>query len=47
MKGHRVAPSGIDARDWKQVMWVISTRMDPVRDCVPIENTPILSFPET
>ncbi len=31
----------IDARDWKDVMWAISTRMDPVRDVTLIENTPI------
>ncbi|MBL4617216.1 MAG: UbiD family decarboxylase [Robiginitomaculum sp.] len=36
-----VVDDDIDARDWKQVMWAISTRMDPVRDCVPVENTPI------
>ncbi len=31
----------VDARNWNEVMWAISTRMDPVRDCVPVENTPI------
>ncbi|MBT6205658.1 MAG: UbiD family decarboxylase, partial [Rhodospirillaceae bacterium] len=31
----------IDARDWKDVMWAISTRMDPARDITVIENTPI------
>src|SRR5260370_2550614 len=31
----------IDARDWKDVMWAISTRMDPVRDITLIDNTPI------
>ncbi|NWG45088.1 MAG: UbiD family decarboxylase [Alphaproteobacteria bacterium] len=36
-----VVDDDIDARDWKDVMWALSTRMDPVRDCVPIENTPI------
>jgi len=36
-----VVDEDIDARDWKAVMWAISTRMDPVRDCVPVENTPI------
>lgn len=36
-----VVDDDIDARDWKEVMWAISTRMDPVRDCVPVENTPI------
>ncbi len=36
-----VVDDDIDARDWKDVMWAISTRMDPVRDIVTIENTPI------
>src|SRR5258707_3960056 len=31
----------IDARGWKDVMWAISTRMDPARDITVIENTPI------
>jgi 4-hydroxy-3-polyprenylbenzoate decarboxylase len=31
----------IDARDWKEVMWAIATRMDPARDITVIENTPI------
>jgi 4-hydroxy-3-polyprenylbenzoate decarboxylase len=36
-----VVDDDIDARDWKDVMWAISTRMDPVRDITCIENTPI------
>ncbi len=36
-----VVDDDIDCRDWKDVMWAISTRMDPVRDTVLIENTPI------
>ncbi len=36
-----VVDEGIDARDWKDVMWAISTRMDPARDITLIENTPI------
>jgi 4-hydroxy-3-polyprenylbenzoate decarboxylase len=36
-----VVDDDIDARDWKDVIWAISTRMDPVRDTVLIENTPI------
>jgi 4-hydroxy-3-polyprenylbenzoate decarboxylase len=36
-----VVDDDIDARDWKDVMWAISTRMDPVRDITTIENTPI------
>ena len=31
----------VDARDWKDVMWAVSTRMDPARDITVIENTPI------
>jgi len=31
----------IDARDWKDVMWALSTRMDPARDITVIEHTPI------
>ena len=36
-----VVDDDIDARDWKDVMWAVSTRMDPVRDTVLMENTPI------
>ena len=36
-----VVDDDIDARDWKEVMWAISTRMDPVRDMTLIDNTPI------
>lgn len=36
-----VVDDDIDCRDWKDVMWAISTRMDPVRDIVTVENTPI------
>jgi len=36
-----VVDDDIDARDWKDVMWAISTRMDPVRDITTVENTPI------
>ena len=36
-----VVDDDIDARDWKDVIWAISTRMDPVRDITTIENTPI------
>ncbi|MGH6894518.1 MAG: UbiD family decarboxylase, partial [Dongiaceae bacterium] len=36
-----VVDDDINARDWKDVMWAISTRMDPVRDITMIENTPI------
>ena len=36
-----VVDDDIDARDWKEVMWAISTRMDPVRDVTLVDNTPI------
>jgi 4-hydroxy-3-polyprenylbenzoate decarboxylase len=36
-----VVDEGIDARNWKDVMWAVSTRMDPARDITVIENTPI------
>jgi 4-hydroxy-3-polyprenylbenzoate decarboxylase len=36
-----VVDDDIDARDWKDVMWAISTRMDPARDVTLVENTPI------
>ncbi len=36
-----VVDAGINARDWKDVMWAVSTRMDPARDITVIENTPI------
>ncbi|MGL4859820.1 MAG: 4-hydroxy-3-polyprenylbenzoate decarboxylase [Enterobacteriaceae bacterium] len=36
-----VCDEDIDARNWQDVIWAITTRMDPVRDCVLVENTPI------
>lgn len=36
-----VVDDDIDARNWKEVIWAISTRADPVRDTVLVENTPI------
>ena len=36
-----VVDEDINARDWKDVMWAVSTRMDPARDITVIENTPI------
>jgi 4-hydroxy-3-polyprenylbenzoate decarboxylase len=36
-----VVDDDIDARSWPDVMWAISTRMDPARDITLIENTPI------
>ncbi len=36
-----VVDDDINVRDWKEVMWAITTRMDPVRDTLLVENTPI------
>ena len=36
-----VVDHDINARDWKDVMWAISTKMDPARDITVIEHTPI------
>src|SRR5699024_1149556 len=36
-----VTDHDINARDCKDVIWAMTTRMDPARDCVIIENTPI------
>jgi 4-hydroxy-3-polyprenylbenzoate decarboxylase len=36
-----VTDEDIDIRNWKEVIWAMSTRADPVRDTVLIENTPI------
>jgi 4-hydroxy-3-polyprenylbenzoate decarboxylase len=36
-----VVDDDIDARDWKDVIWAVSTRADPVRDTLLVENTPI------
>jgi 4-hydroxy-3-polyprenylbenzoate decarboxylase len=36
-----VVDADIDVRNWKDVMWAISTRMDPARDITLVRNTPI------
>ena len=36
-----VVDDDIDARNWKDIMWAISTRMDPARDITLVERTPI------
>lgn len=36
-----VTDDDINVRDWQDVIWAMTTRMDPVRDTVMIENTPI------
>ena len=35
-----VVDDDIDVRNWDDVVWAISTRVDPARDTVLIENTP-------
>ncbi|WP_370339269.1 UbiD family decarboxylase [Parvularcula marina] len=36
-----VVDDDVNARDWKDVWWAISTKMDPARDITVIEHTPI------
>ncbi len=36
-----VVDDDICTRDWKDVIWAMTTRMDPARDTVMVENTPI------
>ena len=36
-----VTDDDVDVRDWKEVMWALTTRVDPVRDTLLVENTPI------
>ncbi|MEA3410747.1 MAG: 4-hydroxy-3-polyprenylbenzoate decarboxylase [Pseudomonadota bacterium] len=36
-----VVDSDIDTRDWRDVIWAMTTRMDPVRDVTLIDHTPI------
>lgn len=36
-----VLDDDVDARQWEDVIWAITTRMDPARDTVMVENTPI------
>ncbi|AOU96624.1 3-octaprenyl-4-hydroxybenzoate decarboxylase [Acidihalobacter yilgarnensis] len=36
-----VVDEDINTRNWQDVIWAITTRMDPVRDTVLMENTPI------
>jgi 4-hydroxy-3-polyprenylbenzoate decarboxylase len=36
-----VVDDGVNIRDWKEVVWAITTRMDPVRDTTLVEQTPI------
>lgn len=36
-----VTDDDVNARDWNDVIWAMTTRMDPARDTLIIENTPI------
>lgn len=36
-----VCDDDVNARNWEDVIWAITTRMDPMRDTTMIENTPI------
>ena len=36
-----VVDDDIDIRNWQEVIWAITTRVDPVRDTLLVENTPI------
>jgi 4-hydroxy-3-polyprenylbenzoate decarboxylase len=36
-----VTDDDVDIRRWDEVIWAITTRMDPVRDTTLVENTPI------
>ena len=36
-----VVDDDVSTRDWKDVIWAISTRVDPVRDFTLVNNTPI------
>ncbi len=36
-----VVDDDIDVRDWKEVIWAITTRMDPTRDTTLVDHTPI------
>jgi 4-hydroxy-3-polyprenylbenzoate decarboxylase len=36
-----VTDDDIDVREWKEVVWALTTRVDPARDTLIVENTPI------
>ncbi|HET7136179.1 MAG TPA: 4-hydroxy-3-polyprenylbenzoate decarboxylase [Casimicrobiaceae bacterium] len=36
-----VADDDVDVRDWKEVVWALTTRVDPARDTLIVPNTPI------
>ena len=36
-----VTDEDVNVRDWKEVIWALTTRVDPSRDTLLVENTPI------
>ncbi len=36
-----VVDEDVDIREWKEVIWAITTRVDPIRDTTMVDNTPI------
>jgi 4-hydroxy-3-polyprenylbenzoate decarboxylase len=36
-----VCDDDVDIRDWKEVIWALTTRVDPARDMTTVEGTPI------
>ncbi len=36
-----VTDDDVNVREWKEVVWALTTRVDPARDTVLVENTPI------
>ena len=36
-----VVDKDVDVRNWNDVIWAITTRMDPIRDTTLVDNTPI------
>jgi len=36
-----VTDDDVDVRDWQEVIWALTTRVDPARDTLLVENTPI------
>jgi 4-hydroxy-3-polyprenylbenzoate decarboxylase len=36
-----VVDDDVDVRDWKDVIWAITTRVDPLRDTTLVDRTPI------
>jgi 4-hydroxy-3-polyprenylbenzoate decarboxylase len=36
-----VTDDDVNVRDWKEVVWALSTRVDAARDTLIVENTPI------